>query len=318
MLNEFVALLGFAFGVTAPIFVLVFLGIFLKRIQFIDEAFMDSATKLVFNVSLPSLLFVSMIKTDIQNVINGPYLGIALLGTFLSFIILSLIAPLVVKNRGDRGVFVQGGFRANLAIIGLAFVLNAYGEEGVAKASILISVVTVLYNVLSIYTLRANLDTGPLRVSSLLISIAKNPLIIAIVLGIGANLIAFPIPDFAITAGEYLSYMTLPLALICIGGTISFAEFKKSTDASIVAVAFKLVIAPLLIVYPAYLWGFEKMDLGILFLMIASPTAAASYVMVKGVGGNAKLAANIIVISTLASLFTVSFGLAVLKYLGAV
>ena len=318
MLSEFISLLAFAFGVTAPIFVLVFLGVFLKRIQFIDDAFMNSATKLVFNISLPCLLFVSMVKTDIQSVINGPYLLIALLGTFAAFIALSLIAPFIVKNKKDRGVFVQGGFRSNLAIIGLAFVLNAYGEQGLAKASILISAVTVLYNILSIYTLQTNLSETRIKVQELILSIVKNPLIIAILSGIAVNLIGLPIPEFAITSGEYLSYMTLPLALICIGGTISLAEFKKSSAVSLTAVFFKLVIAPFLIVYPAYLWGFSKTDIGILFLMVACPTAAASYVMVKGVGGNAKLAANIIVISTLLSLFSVSFGLAFLKYYGVV
>ena len=55
------------------------------------------------------------------------------------------------------------------------------------------------------------------------------------------------------------------------------------------------------------------MDLGILFLMSSTPTAAASYIMVKAMKGNETLAANIIVMSTVASLLTVSIGLAILK-----
>lgn len=316
MLAEFLSLLSFAFGVTGPIFVLVFLGIALKKLKLIDGAFMDNASRLVFLVALPSMLFVSMVKADIRAVFNGPYLGVVLAGTLLTFVLLSLLAKWVVTNPRDRGVFVQGAFRSNLAIVGLAFCLNAYGEEGLAKASIFISVVTVAYNILAIYTLNASLKASRPSLADLVLDIVKNPLIVGIVAGILVNIAGLSVPGFVITSGEYVAYMTLPLALICIGGTISFAEFKNSSRVSLIAVFAKLIAVPLIIFYMAYLWGFEKMDLGVLFLMVASPSAAASYVMVQAMGGNSKLAANIVVISTLGSLCTVSFGLALLGQMG--
>lgn len=318
MISEFLSLLSFAFGVTGPIFVLVFLGIVLKRLKLIDSTFMDSASKLVFNVALPTMLFVSVVKTDIRTVFNGSYLMTILVGTLITFVLLSLLAKWVVKNPRDRGVFVQGAFRSNLAIIGLAFCLNAYGEAGLAMASIIISVITVAYNILSIYTLSASLKQGRLDPGGMAIDIAKNPLIIGILAGVVVNLAEIPVPNFLMTSGEYIAYMTLPLALICIGGTLSLAEFKSTSSESLIAVLAKLVFVPAVIVYMAYLYGFGKMELGILFLMVGSPAAAVSYVMVQAMGGNSKLAANIVVIGTLASLFTVSFGLVLLKQLGVV
>lgn len=279
---------------------------------------MDSASKLVFMVALPAMLFISMLKTDIQTTLNAPYLAITLVGTLITFVLLSLLAPLVVKQQRDRGVFIQGAFRGNLAIVGLAFCLNAYGEAGLARASILISVVTVFSNILSIYTLNASLNNGRTDPFRMLVSIVKNPLIVSILAGMAVNLLGISPPEVLITSGEYLAFMSLPLALICIGGTLSFTEFKNSSSVSIIAAFAKLVVVPLIIVYIAYVFGTSKMDLGILFLMVSSPTAAASYVMVQAMGGNAKLAANIIVISTLASLITVSFGLAMLKQIGLV
>lgn len=297
---------------------LVFLGIVLKKIRLIDRTFMDSASRLVFNIALPTMLFFGVANTDIQSVLNVRYLLFALAGTLVTFVLLSLGSIWVVKNRRDRGVFVQGAFRANLAIVGLAFVLNAYGEQGLALASVFISVVTISYNILSVYTLSASLSQSRLNPLKLILDIAKNPLIIGIVLGIIANLTQLPIPEVLATSGQYLGALTLPLALICIGGSLSLAEMKSSSVESLVAVFAKLVLVPLVIVYPAYLFGFSKIELGVLFLMVASPTAAASYVMVNALGGNSRLAANIIVISTLASLVTVSFGLALLKQQGLV
>ena len=318
MLSEFITLLGFAFGVTGPIFVLVFLGIFLKKIKIIDEEFSLAASKLVFMVAMPTMLFMTMINTDLRSALNASYLLYCFIGTLVLFILFSLITPLIVKERRDRGVFIQGAFRANLAIVGLAFCFNAYGNIGLAKASVLMSVITILYNLLSVYTLTTTLSNTKVKFSKILLNIAKNPLIIALVIGITFNLLAVPVPRVLTTAGDYVARMTLPLALICIGGAMSLGELKNSTSVSTIAVVAKLIIVPIAMVYPAYLLGFEVIDLGVLFLMVSAPTAAASYIMVQGMGGNGKLAANIVVISTLASLITVSFGLAALKQVGIV
>ena len=316
MVVEFFAQLVFAFGVTAPIFVLVALGIALKQHKFVDSTFTNSASKLVFNICMPTMLFFAMVNTDIRATLDFPYLGVALSGTLLLFILFSLVAPIVVTEKRDRGVFVQGAFRSNLAIIGLAFCLNAYGEEGLAKGSVLMSVVTVFYNILSIYTLSSSLSDKKTSFFSLFSGVLKNPLILGIMTGIGVNLIQLPVPSFAATAGEYVARMTLPLALICIGASLSLSEFRSSSVVSVVAVFAKLIVMPTAMLIGAYWIGFPQTEMGILFLMMSAPSVAAGYVMVQAMGGNDRLAANIIVLSTLASIVTVSVGLAVLKQMG--
>ncbi|MGB2149987.1 MAG: AEC family transporter, partial [Cobetia amphilecti] len=68
----------------------------------------------------------------------------------------------------------------------------------------------------------------------------------------------------------------------------------------------------------AVLLGFRGTELGVLFLFFASPTAAASFVMVRAMGGNDRLAANIIAISTLMAGITITAGIFVLKLSGLV
>ena len=318
MFSDFISLLGFAFGVTGPIFALVFFGLSLKRFQVIDEAFTLAASRLVYMIAMPTMLFMSMINTDLRSVVDGPYLVFAVCVSLVVFAAASLLCPLLVKEPQDRGVFIQGTFRSNLAIVGLAFCFNAYGEPGLAKASILMSVLTILYNLLSVYTLSANLSSERVKISNVLIGILKNPLIGSLVIGILFNLLSIPIPDVVRTSGEYVARMTLPLALISIGSALLISELKNSSSVSLMAVFAKLIVVPATLTYSAYLWGIQGMDLGILFLMVGSPTAAASYIMVQNMGGNAKLAASIVVVSTIASVITVSFGLAVLKQMGII
>ena len=313
MFSEFLSMLDFAFGVTGPIFLTVSIGILLKYLKLIDTILIDKASKLVFMVALPVLIFMSVVKTDLSKVLNVDLLLVSAGGTVLVFVLLSFASPLLVVNPRDRGVFVQGAFRGNLVVIGLALCINAYGDSGLASASILMSVLTLLYNVLSIYTLSASLNTGGTNIVKTLTSILKNPLIISIVLGMIVNVLHIPIPKVAMQTGSYLSQMTLPLALLCIGGSLSFSEMRTSSWVAMWAVASKLVLTPAVILLVVYGFGFRGMDLGVVFLMVSTPTAAVSYIMVQAMNGNAKLAANIIVITTLLSLFTVSFGLALLK-----
>lgn len=315
MFSELLSTINFAFSVTGPIFTMVVLGGVLKYYRLIDEAFINQASIVVFKVSLPVFLGMSMVKTDIATVFDPVTIANASLSTLFVFVLLTLTAFLFVKNPRDKGVYVQGAFRGNLAIVGLAFCANLYGDAGIAKASIVMSVLSLVYNILSIYTLTTTLTDKKLNVATMLVSIVKNPLIIGIVLGISINLLHIPIHPVLIQTGDYLGQLTLPVALLCIGASLSFADMKDTKVVASAAVIAKLIVTPFIITYIGYASGFSKMDLGILFLMSSTPTAAASYVMVKAMKGNETLAANIIVISTVASLFTVSMGLAVLKVL---
>lgn len=314
MFSELLATANFSLSITGPIFTMVVLGGVLKYFRLIGQAFIDQASVIVFKVSLPVLLGMSVVKTDLATLFDPNMIGVAGLATLLVFVLLSLTASIFVKNPREKGIYIQGAFRGNLAIVGLAFCANLYGDEGIAKASILMSILTLMYNVLSIYTLTTTLTDKKLNITSMLVSLSKNPLIIGIVLGIMINLLSIPVHPVLMKTGEYLGQLTLPVALLCIGASLSFAEMKDTKLVASAAVISKLIITPIIITSIGYLSGFAKMDLGILFLMVSTPTAAASYVMVKAMKGNETLAANIIVLSTIGSLFTASLGLAFLKY----
>jgi predicted permease len=121
------------------------------------------------------------------------------------------------------------------------------------------------------------------------------------------------LPDVVMRSIDYLAAMTLPLALICIGGSLSFKALKDTQLLSWVAVIIKLLLMPAIVSIIAYSLGFRGVELGCLILMFASPTAAASFVMVRTIGGNHTLAANIVALTTLISLFTISIAIYLLK-----
>lgn len=118
------------------------------------------------------------------------------------------------------------------------------------------------------------------------------------------------------TSAGYFAKMTLPLALICIGGTLTLEALRERNGMALSSSLMKMVWLPLVATLGAWACGLRGPELGILFLYFASPTAAASFVMARAVNANAQLAAAIIVITTLIAALTINLGLLLLRWLG--
>jgi len=282
------------------------------RWNVINDAFVDAGSKLVFNVTLPALLFITISKTNIEHIANFSLIGYALIATVVVFLLLEWSAAFFINPAQDRGVVIQGSFRSNMGIVGLAYCVNAYGENGLAAASIYLGPVTVLFNILSVITLNRSLNKQR-SVAGTFVDLVKNPIILAIVLAMPVAWAHVKLPAILLQSGEYFAQMTLPLALLCTGASLSLTALRAGARNAVISSIGKLIVVPLAITLGGYWLGFRGMDLGILFLMTSSPTAASSYVMTRAMSGNAVLAANIIALTTLASILVASLGVALLR-----
>lgn len=308
--------LQFSFSIIGPICFLLLLGSGLRKIEIINDNFIETSSKLVFKVTLPTLLFLSVIKTSHEVSIDFAFILYSVLANFAFFLLAVILSKQCVHQRSEHAVVVQGAFRGNLAIIGLAYVANVYGEVGVALAAVYVAFNIMLYNILSVIILspKQNGINGKM-LFDLLKSILKNPLIISIILGIFFYIADITLPKVMLATGQYFADMTLPIALLCAGGSLNFSALKNNSFNCRFSTALKIIVAPILITAGAYLCGFSNLQLGIVFFMSATPTAAASYVMARAMGHNADLAANIIAMTTIGSLFTCSLGISLLYWL---
>ncbi|WP_447589355.1 AEC family transporter [Aquipseudomonas campi] len=302
-------------AITVPVFAMLFLGVLLKRLALIDAHFINTASSLVFNVSMPVMLFLAILHADLNTALQPAVIGYFVLATLLGFLFCWGWA-IWRCPRADRGVFVQGCFRGNNGIIGLALATSLYGDYGLSLGGVLGGVVILTYNSLSVVVLEVYNPNGQVRPWRLLKSMLSNPLIIGVLAAIPLAYWRISLPGWLLTSGEYLAQLTLPLALICIGGTLSLASLRNSGRLAIDASLLKVAVLPLLATLGAFLCGFRNAELGILFLYFASPTAAASFVMARAAGGNYELAAAIIVITTLLAVVSTNIGLFVLQWGG--
>lgn len=311
--------IGFAFSIVLPNLFLMALGYDMKRRSALNAEFIEVASSIVFNYCLPCLLFFSVLKSDVQILAQSKLLLAGFITTFTLFFLAEIYAKFFISELKDKGVFVQGVFRSNMAIVSLATVFNAYGSEGLGVGAIYMGVITILYNVLAVITLSRTSSIKGLSVQSwdILIKIVKNPLIIALVSAFIYKALGLPLPPAPIAkTGELMANIALPLALICAGATLDVKSMLGLSGVSMQASIGRIVIAPLLAVGVGVAFALEPLQFGVLFLMVASPAAAASYVMAKAMGGNDVLAANILGFTTVFGMIGMAVGMALLRVLG--
>lgn len=315
MLNNFLSAFNFAIGVTLPTVFLLLLGIFLQRTRQIDGAFSQAASKLMFNWALPALLFFAIVESQVSFAGQSTLLIAGAVAALILFVAAEIVAYFLI-DKPNRGVFVQGIYRGNTAIIGLAFCANAYGADGVAVGAVFTGAMTLLYNVLAVITLSRSLEKSNTSIFSVLKGIAKNPLIIGILLALFCRAIHFRLPETLSQSGHYLANTALPLALICVGASFDFKSLFKMNDFSLWASIARVTVSPALAIVLGLLFDLDTVAFGVLFLMSATPIAAAAFVMVQAMGGNSKAAANIIGITTILSMIITPMWITLLRWLG--
>lgn len=318
-MNLYLESLAWTANVTAPIFFIVFLGIFLKRIKLIDDSFVSTASRLVFTLTLPALVFMAIVRTDFQAVFDIHQLIYFTASTIVTWAALWWLAARWIKDGRDLGVFIQGAFRGNYGIVGLAVSYNLFGDSGLAQAAILLAMVIPLYNTLSIIclTLPVQQDSklNPLQAIR---EILKNPLILSVLFALPVSILGLELPPVIEKTGQYFANLTLPLALLAIGGALSLKSLRDTSAQASWATACKLLILPFILTTGAWLYGFEGQQLVMLFVLFGCPTAAASFVMAKAMGGNAQLAANIVLTTTLGSTLSLSAGIYLFRIIGVI
>lgn len=303
--------------ITLPVFALVFVGIGMRRAGWIDDRFVSAASKIVFKGSMPALIFVSIVGADLGEALRPgmiAYFGIATLVSFLATWAWAIWRVPALQ----RGVYTQGAFRGNCGIMGLALAQNMYGDFGLSAGSILVGEVILIYNLLSVIVLSWYQPGQNADWRSISRGVATNPLIIATLVSIAIAASGIPMPQWVMTSGQYFAQLTLPLALICIGGALSVKALYEARGVAVSASAVKMLVIPAVAVFGGWWLGFVPRELGLMFLYFACPTAASSFIMVEAMGGDARLAANIVALTTLAASVSMSLGVFVLRVAGII
>jgi len=289
-------------NVVLPVFLIIALGFGIRRIDFVDKSFLDKISHLAYYIALPSLL-VWKIGTASFDLSFNPRLIVA---SYLSVLICGLgayaLARLLKLPPREVGSFTQGSFWGSMTYIGLPILLAAYGEESLQRGGVLIGFMNPVMNASAVLAL-----TWPLKGYMDWRSIVD--LRVACMVGLILSYFKVPFPTFAVNFLRFLSDLALPLALISMGGNLSFEKVKKDYKATVFACFFKLLLIPGL-GWMLFDWlGVRGLDFKVGIVLLACPTAFSSYLLSSKLGADKSLMSSDIMVSTILSMVTLSLWL---------
>ncbi|MDR1370222.1 MAG: AEC family transporter [Dysgonamonadaceae bacterium] len=310
----------FSVNVVAPLFVLMATGYLSRKIAFVSEPFLAELNKFVFKFCLPLMLFTDIWGSYEGDFSNTKLIFTAILGTLAVIAASFCIVPLFIRRKGQRGSMIQGIYRSNFIIYGLPLATGMYGQEAIATISMLMGIMIPIYNVAAVIILSIFSETGTheVRFKNIIKDIVTNPLILGCFFGLLAGIIHLELPVFIHSPLDQFAAIGTPLALFVMGGEFKFSHLGGNIVKVISVTMSRLVIVPLIALSIFVMMGFRSVELSVLLSIFATPTAMASYIMSKNMGCDGQLSAQIVVLTTAGSCFTIFLFIFVLKSMGYV
>lgn len=315
-MNDFI----YSLNATMPVFLVMILGWWLKKINFISDDFVTVADKVVFKVALPVLVFKDIASADLSGDFNWSFVLFCFFGTCIFFGVTWLLSEIFIKDKAMIGSFVQGSFRGSAAILGIAFAQNIYGSSGLVPMMIVASI--PLFNIFSVIVLMRSANAGEKDKKAVLYKTLKgivtNPIIIGIFAGIPFALLHVTFPPIIEKTVASVSSLSTPLALIAIGGSFSTGAALKKWKPTVIASIIKLIVIPGIFLPVAVSMGFRNEEMVALLILTGAPTTVSSYIMAKNMGNDSVLASGIVVMTTILSSVTLTGIIFILKSNGII
>lgn len=325
----------FIFSINAifPLILIILLGYFLKEKGIFTKDFLKIGNKLVFRVCLPTLLFCNI--AELENIKSIPWHAVLyVIGIIVILVVLGYFMSGLTPDENQKGVLMQCVFRSNFALIGVPLAELIAGSEGVAAAAILSAFTIPLYNILAVIVLTVfKGGESSASVKGQIKGILHNPLIIGVVLGILVLFLkmtfAQNIPEkffedfrFVKTSLNYIARSATPLSLLVLGGQFEFSKVKGFRKQIIAGTLGRTVLAPVIGLGIAFyltkkgILVFEPAIFAALISLFATPVAVASAIMAEEMENDGQLAAQLVVWTSLVSVFTLFGFIFVARFLG--
>lgn len=291
-----------------PIFALLLLGSILKRMGLTDSLFLKTSDRLIYYFFFPLMLFKEIGGASLDKGIDWDFCLACLCVLLAMFLLSTLVIKMLPVADFQAGSFSQSCYRFN-TYIGVAVILNSLGAEGVKYFGIMIGFTIPLINLFAVSTCIwfSGQDVG-FRRRSVIVgrSLIANPLILGCLAGIVYSRMFGGFPVFVNNSLNLISSVALPLALISIGGALTFAGVRGNLAQALLAAFLKLAVLPLLGWLFFYLFNVTGLPFKVGMIFLALPASTAIYVLSSQMNSDTKLASAAIVISTLLSFLSLS------------
>ncbi|MBR0903519.1 AEC family transporter [Bradyrhizobium liaoningense] len=295
-----------------PVFILIVLGIMLKRSLMPLDTQWHGLERLTYFVLFPMLLIQTLVRADLSKVPVAGVGGALLLSALVMSLLCLALRPALSRFGIDGPAFTsifQGATRWQ-TFVGLSVAANMFGDVGLALASVAMVAIIPLVNVLSVVVLAHHAAPEKQSARTIVMTVVRNPLIWACAIGLAVNLLHLPLPRIWHDVADALSRSSLAIGLLVTGAGLHLQGLLRPSLGAAVGVVFKLALMPALAMGLGVWFGLSGNSLAIVAICSAVPTSSSAYVMARQMGGDAPLLAQIITLQTIFAAVTMPVAIA--------
>ncbi|MFT5123540.1 MAG: putative permease [Kiritimatiellia bacterium] len=298
-----------------PVFAIMALGLVLRRTGFMTEAATQGFNRFAYFIGLPLLLFYKIGHAPIVFASANRFFWTMAGATLAGMLIMWMGAWILRVPAFSKGALLQAAFRGNLAFVGLPVVMFTFAhlpeaERVVIESAVLLAITPtiILYNLLSVAALAIyNRDSAQgLTPRKIWKNVWANPLMLGCLSGILWNLAGLTLPTPFARVCEVIAPAAFPIALIGIGGQLAQTSIRGHAVWAVWSSLVKTVCCPWAAWWIGSQLGLAGIELKILVILCAMPTAVTTYVMTDQMNGDRALAASAVVICTMLSFVSLS------------
>ncbi len=298
-----------------PVLIVIATGWAIHRFRIVDDAGRAGIERLAYYVLFPSLIVLALSRAD-YGALPWQALGATLLLSVLTMGALCIALRPVLGSRlaidgpAFTSVF-QGATRWN-TFIALALSGSLFGTEGLTLVAVAIVAMVPVLNLMAVLVLAHYGGTTRPPLIVLAKEIARNPLIVACVIGLTFSIVGIAPAGPVESALDIFGRAGLAVALVAVGLGLDLKALGRPGVAHVLATGLRLAVMPAIGLGYATVFGLTGSALGTAVVALAVPTAANGYLLARQMGGDAKLMAEIITLQTLGATISLPLWLALL------
>ena len=295
-----------------PSAIYLIIGIILKVTGVIKDEEVRKFTHVVFITLYPFIMFDNLYGKNISENMDAKLGLYAVAFTAVQFAVSWIFVCRIEKSNYERGAMIQALYRSNYVLMGFPIAVNLFGKGNITAVAIIMMLVVPFYNV-SAVILFETFRGGKVDPVQMLKRILTNPIIDGGIAAFIVMMLGINLPSPVVNTISTLSDATAPIAMILLGAALNIKGFSSDRWRIAICTIGKLVVFPSFGIAGAVFLGLRDVQLIAVTLMTAAPDALASYAMASSMGGNGKLAGELVVITTITSCFTIPIFLFILK-----
>lgn len=297
--------------VLAPVFGVVALGFLAVRASLLDAGGVRGLVAFVFNFALPVLLFRSMATVDLPDRVPWSFLAAFYTASMATYALGFALGRWGFRRPTDEGaIFGMAASFSNTVFLGIPIILTALGPEATLPVFLIIAFHSATFMPLTVALIHLGRGEAPgfiRQVGTLLRAVARDPIVMGLLLGLLANLAGVGLPGPLDAVAQLLAGAAMPAALFAMGA--SLAGHPAGTEGAPAAALAGLK----LVVHPALVWvaavpvlGLDGVWAATAVLMAGMPTAVNTYLFGARYGAAPSVAARAVLVSSAASAVTLA------------